>query len=347
MDVFSCCSRYAECSEKRICLYAADPDYAGCGYRKNLEAGRIFYGINAGKAVADEFPKVLDKLPGSKEIQKDTSIFLHCFNRLFAVRSIDKDLSRNLSCEQADKIETAFAESNIPYKLQIDSLANCVIDYPTEEDPAPANSKVVFEVDNEEFHLLNYNTWLIKKRIAEAIVKAFDNHFIKARVELRGQYANIDRAAVYNAKRVFKVEVIDKRQTPNKDGKPNVQASMFDSPQVIPESTPNIILKLPVKTKEIEPVPVLISTEAIVIAKDMYWGTYRGQLVGAYNRVLTDIKMAQVRIIEMLEPPKQHAILEKRAKFPRDPYPANSVQVFYMDNCEEEAGAHESLCATG
>ena len=45
-DVFACCAYYTQCSDQRSCLLAHDPEYRGCLYRKNLEAGRIFYGKN-------------------------------------------------------------------------------------------------------------------------------------------------------------------------------------------------------------------------------------------------------------------------------------------------------------
>jgi hypothetical protein len=345
-----CCSKYLECSNNRKCLYTTDPAYAECYYRKNLEAGRIFYGINAGKSIVDANLKPVDKLPDPKEIQQDTSIFLYCFNRLFAVRSIIKDLSYSLSQEQTDKVEVALVDAHIPYKLQIDSITECIIDYPSEEDPAPANSRVVFEIDGEEFHLLNYNTWLIKKSIAEKIAKAFDNNFIKARVEHRGQYANIDRAEAYisGTRNVFKIDVIDKRQAPKIVEKSNTQVSMFDPVNEVPQPRPEPtkIIQLPVKGKVQDSMPVP-PIESTVIAKDMYWGTYRGKLVEVYNKILADTKMAKVRIIDILEPPRQDAILEKRARYPRDPYLVDSVQVFYLDSCKGEEATHEGLCATG
>lgn len=43
---FGCCNDFILCSDARQCLKAKDPDYIGCQYRKNLEAGRIFYGKN-------------------------------------------------------------------------------------------------------------------------------------------------------------------------------------------------------------------------------------------------------------------------------------------------------------
>ena len=43
---FGCCNDFILCSDARRCLKSKDPDYNGCQYRKNLEAGRIFYGKN-------------------------------------------------------------------------------------------------------------------------------------------------------------------------------------------------------------------------------------------------------------------------------------------------------------
>lgn len=45
-EAFGCCSDFIRCSDARECLHRLDPDYAGCYYRKNLDAGRIFYGKN-------------------------------------------------------------------------------------------------------------------------------------------------------------------------------------------------------------------------------------------------------------------------------------------------------------
>ena len=46
-DSFGCCSSYRACSDAKTCIIP-DRDYsANCLYRRNLEAGRIFYGKNA------------------------------------------------------------------------------------------------------------------------------------------------------------------------------------------------------------------------------------------------------------------------------------------------------------
>ena len=43
---FACCNSFVQCSDAKRCLHEDDRDYNGCHYRKNLEAGRIFYGKN-------------------------------------------------------------------------------------------------------------------------------------------------------------------------------------------------------------------------------------------------------------------------------------------------------------
>lgn len=45
-ETFACCNSFVQCSDARECLHAKDRNYNGCYYRKNLEAGRIFYGKN-------------------------------------------------------------------------------------------------------------------------------------------------------------------------------------------------------------------------------------------------------------------------------------------------------------
>lgn len=43
---FSCCSRYMQCSDAKICIHPDKPFAAGCFYRKVLHSGRVFYGKN-------------------------------------------------------------------------------------------------------------------------------------------------------------------------------------------------------------------------------------------------------------------------------------------------------------
>lgn len=46
VETFGCCSRYIECSDNKKCLCNDLIFRLGCQYKKNLEAGRIFYGKN-------------------------------------------------------------------------------------------------------------------------------------------------------------------------------------------------------------------------------------------------------------------------------------------------------------
>lgn len=43
---FDCCNDFIQCSDMKRCFKMENSDYRGCSYRKNLEAGRIFYGKN-------------------------------------------------------------------------------------------------------------------------------------------------------------------------------------------------------------------------------------------------------------------------------------------------------------
>ena len=45
-EAFSCCSRYEECSNAKKCINPIERLRRNCGYRKNLEQGIIFYGVN-------------------------------------------------------------------------------------------------------------------------------------------------------------------------------------------------------------------------------------------------------------------------------------------------------------
>lgn len=42
-ETFACCNDFRRCSAARQCLHPEDRFYNGCYYRKNLEAGKIFF----------------------------------------------------------------------------------------------------------------------------------------------------------------------------------------------------------------------------------------------------------------------------------------------------------------
>ena len=57
LDGFGCCSYFNDCSDAGACIFASDPRYRRCHYRRHLEAGRIFYGKNRNYFPEDVTPK--------------------------------------------------------------------------------------------------------------------------------------------------------------------------------------------------------------------------------------------------------------------------------------------------
>ena len=45
-EPFGCCNDFVRCSDALKCLHSDDRFYNNCYYRKNLEAGKVFYGKN-------------------------------------------------------------------------------------------------------------------------------------------------------------------------------------------------------------------------------------------------------------------------------------------------------------
>ena len=43
---FGCCSRYVACSDAKQCVHPDKNTAKACGYKKNLDLGKIFYGKN-------------------------------------------------------------------------------------------------------------------------------------------------------------------------------------------------------------------------------------------------------------------------------------------------------------
>lgn len=68
---FGCCHRYEECSDKKECIHPDKVHSQCCIYRKNLEAGRIFYGINANQHLQNmqqKIEKPIDNKNNSKQL---------------------------------------------------------------------------------------------------------------------------------------------------------------------------------------------------------------------------------------------------------------------------------------
>jgi hypothetical protein len=45
-EAFGCCHRYVECSDLKKCIHPDQQHARGCMYKKNLDEGHIFYGVN-------------------------------------------------------------------------------------------------------------------------------------------------------------------------------------------------------------------------------------------------------------------------------------------------------------
>lgn len=81
-DSFGCCSNYRKCSDAKRCVIADRVSSVNCLYRRNLEAGRIFYGKNANnfkRDVYDSFVSSYSQMPeNEKEALKSLlQVFFH------------------------------------------------------------------------------------------------------------------------------------------------------------------------------------------------------------------------------------------------------------------------------
>lgn len=186
----------------------------------------------------------------------NTTIFLRCYNRLFSIRSKQSmGYSLALTPGQAESLGKAFTDAGIPYTTQINSLDECVLEKVTEEDPAPANSRVVFKIENQEYNLLNFNDLLIKYSVAENIAKAFDNHFIEAFACKVGNYANvskaevIERSAKVNSKSIESKPKDNTKEICKHNEQPRDHSAMLFKSHTIYCSTPDCICYQVCRTK--------------------------------------------------------------------------------------------------
>jgi hypothetical protein len=175
MGEFGCCSHYVECSDVGKCIFTSDPDYDGCQYSKNLDAGRNFYSTVVIKQ-------------NVQPVKKPERIYLDCYNRCFNVGKLSKEMTYRLSDIEINAIIDNFKKLEIPHV--IDTVPEkCIMDGDAEE---PANNRVTFKVpENEQtFVIANYNSCYIKKKYAEGIAKALKMKGIAAETQLVGQYWN-------------------------------------------------------------------------------------------------------------------------------------------------------------
>lgn len=59
-SMMGCCNDFVRCSDAKECLHKDNADYSGCRYRRNLEAGRIYYGKNANAGALAKIPPADD-----------------------------------------------------------------------------------------------------------------------------------------------------------------------------------------------------------------------------------------------------------------------------------------------
>jgi hypothetical protein len=160
----------------------------------------------------------------------DTNIYLACYRQLFAVRIRTKQYSYRLDPETAEFLAGYFTEKGIPYRTEMDLFE----DLPGDEIDilGPCNSRVVFEIDGKEFHILSFECYLIKNYFAEKISKSFLAKGISSRVELVGSHSNVRTAAQINY--IHRWSALEKeRRRPVKEAETK-QLPLFDLDQHAP-----------------------------------------------------------------------------------------------------------------
>jgi len=120
-----------------------------------------------------------------------TEIYLTCYGQVFKVYSRHYMFSYQLTIEQCTKLQSSFDALCIPYKTELNFLD---LDSGYESVPVngSANSRVVFTLEEEEFHVLNFNGYLIKSYYAVMIAKAFSNKNVSSRTEGSTKIKNYD-----------------------------------------------------------------------------------------------------------------------------------------------------------
>jgi hypothetical protein len=183
------------CSDNLKCLHVEKPEYDACQYRKNLEAGRVFYGKNKGTfnmeltKTETDIKQVIEKpvtLLQSK-FQEPTRLYIECYGMMFHVGHLGKqDCTYSLTEDELSNLKCIFEKNVIPHTFILDDM-KCIIDGDTIE---PANSRVIFQIPGieQEFVIANYNIWCIRKRYADMIAKALNNKGLKAYVQVSGTY---------------------------------------------------------------------------------------------------------------------------------------------------------------
>jgi hypothetical protein len=192
IEKFDCCSSFNKCSDAMACIHQDNPRYDNCTYRKKLEMGICFHGKNrnlkplqTSEPAHEQSPKPITKIEKNKEEHKP-KIYLACYKQLFAVLARSDIWSYQLNEETANCLSNQFDIKSIPYRTSLDVFE----ELPGDEIDlsGPCNSRVVFKVMDKEFHILNYNSYLIQSYYAEKINKSLIAKGFESRVELIGSY---------------------------------------------------------------------------------------------------------------------------------------------------------------
>lgn len=241
-EIFGCCSSYTGCSNQRKCLHQ-DQEYSGCQYRRNLEAGRIFYGTMRGftKKESEDYENSLSKLftptgdnffdsnnAASEALRnkfREYELYLICYNQPFAIKQRRRDLSYPITEEQQQTLIEIFQILSIPHSTTVEFDDYTPVENPIEPDEA-CDSRVMFQFGEQEFNILNFNCYLIPERIAKKIAGAFEKKGFKSRVET--QY---HRPVIWPEKLItINARIINKSIEPEKPKKPPVyvQETIFN-----------------------------------------------------------------------------------------------------------------------
>lgn len=195
-----CCSSYVECSDVMHCI-KDDDFYLGCGYRDKLSQGICYYGKNANNIhtvpanVTTNETCIVETVPKAVQTVSKGYIYIYAYNRAFRITKRNKQgLSFKIENELIEKLKNLFDDVDVPYVL---SVGGCdgVVDQYNEKNPEPINSRIVITIDDDTFHVHNFNGYLMKNFHADKIALALNSKGInglKAKVETVGKHTNYE-----------------------------------------------------------------------------------------------------------------------------------------------------------
>ncbi len=226
---FDCCSSFRKCSDALECIHKGNPLYDGCTYRKKLESGIVFYGKNCNIIGPIRNGIILPSQIIKKDKHKDkinTEVYLTCYKRPFKVLRRSNSLSYRLDEQHSKIVIDFFSLSQIPFKTRLDMFEELPGD--DVEVTGPCNSRVVFKINDTEYHILNFNSYLIHNWYAEKINKSFKSKDIESRVELIGSYAGFKNEVSSITKTYSPTTSIKSKNENDSNKSTPVQLTLFD-----------------------------------------------------------------------------------------------------------------------